>query len=154
LPDCFWCYDPLTREPQVNPLPALTAGHVTFGSLNNIFKVSDATLDLWAGALRAVPSSRLLLLAPVGSARGRILESFSRRGVEAARVEFVARQSRQDYLRTFHRIDVCLDTIPYNGHTTSLDAFWMGVPVLTLVGRSPVGRAGWTQLCNLGLKEL
>jgi predicted O-linked N-acetylglucosamine transferase (SPINDLY family) len=66
----------------------------------------------------------------------------------------VARQSRREYLETYHRIDVGLDTFPYNGHTTSLDSFWMGVPVVTLVGNSAVARAGWCQLSNLGLGEL
>src|SRR5262249_17855322 len=56
--------------------------------------------------------------------------------------------------KLYHRIDVCLDPLPYNGHTTSLDAFWMGVPTLTMPGRTVVGRAGWSQMCNLGLKEL
>jgi len=59
-----------------------------------------------------------------------------------------------EYLQTYHRIDICLDTIPYNGHTTNLDAFWMGVPVVTLVGDTVVGRAGWSQLNNLGMPEL
>jgi predicted O-linked N-acetylglucosamine transferase (SPINDLY family) len=154
LPDCFWCYDPLEDRPAVNSLPAIAAGYVTFGSLNNFFKVTDATLDLWAKVLLENADSRLLLLAPAGSARERTLEKLSRRGVDSGRVEFVARQSRQEYLRTYHRIDVCLDTIPYNGHTTSLDALFMGVPVLTRVGNSPVGRGGWTQLSNLGLQEL
>ena len=63
-------------------------------------------------------------------------------------------QRREEYLREYHGIDVALDTVPYNGHTTSLDAFWMGVPVVTLVGETVVGRAGWSQLCNLDLKEL
>jgi len=63
-------------------------------------------------------------------------------------------QTRGDYLATYHRIDVCLDCVPYNGHTTSLDAFWMGVPVVTLVGPTIVGRAGLSQAKNLGLDEL
>ncbi len=96
----------------------------------------------------------MILLAPDGSARQRISEKFFSRGISADRVEFISRQSRRDYLQTYHRIDLCLDTIPYNGHTTSLDAFWMGVPVLTLIGQTPVGRAGWTELSNLGLPEL
>jgi predicted O-linked N-acetylglucosamine transferase (SPINDLY family) len=74
--------------------------------------------------------------------------------VDPARVDFVPLQSRDDYLKTYNRIDLGLDTIPYNGHTTSLDSFWMGVPVITLVGKTVVGRAGWSQLNNLDLKEL
>ncbi len=69
-------------------------------------------------------------------------------------VEFVELQPRDGYLRTYYRIDVCLETVPYNGHTTSLDAMWMGVPVVTLVGKTVVGRAGLSQLSNLRLGEL
>jgi predicted O-linked N-acetylglucosamine transferase (SPINDLY family) len=75
-------------------------------------------------------------------------------GIAAGRVEFVSRQPRRQYLAEFHRIDLCLDTLPYNGPTTSLDSFWMGVPVLSRVGETVVGRAGWSQLSNLGLAEL
>ncbi len=75
-------------------------------------------------------------------------------GVDGGRVAFVARQSRLPYLRTYDRIDVGLDTFPYNGHTTSLDSYWMGVPVVTAVGDAAVGRAGWSQLSNLGLTDL
>jgi len=74
--------------------------------------------------------------------------------VAAERIEFVEYLPRAQYLRTYHRIDLCLDTLPYNGHTTSLDAYWMGVPVVTQVGHTVVGRAGWSQLNNLGLPEL
>jgi predicted O-linked N-acetylglucosamine transferase (SPINDLY family) len=69
-------------------------------------------------------------------------------------VEFVARLARPEYLRTYHRIDIALDTFPYNGHTTSLDSLWMGVPVITLAGETAVGRAGVSQLSNIGLPEL
>ena len=70
-----------------------------------------------------------------------------------ASVEFVSRQPRRQYLELYHRIDIGLDSFPYNGHTTSLDSFWMGVPVVTLVGQTAVARAGWCQLSNLGLTE-
>lgn len=109
---------------------------------------------MWAGVLRAVPHSRLLLLAPCGPARRWVLDELHRGGVNASRIEFVDRQPRSDYLRLYHRIDIGLDTVPYNGHTTTLDSLWMGVPVITLVGAAPVGRAGFSQLCNLGLRHL
>ncbi|HXE55694.1 MAG TPA: tetratricopeptide repeat protein, partial [Tepidisphaeraceae bacterium] len=154
LSDCFWCYDPIVDEPSVNELPARTAGFVTFGCLCKFAKVNPAVLSLWARVLAAVPSSRLMMSAPKGSARQHTIEFLSAHGVEPGRVEFVGHQPREDYLRTFQRIDVGLDTFPYNGHTTSLDSFWMGVPVVTLVGNSTVSRAGWCQLCNLDLKDL
>lgn len=150
LPKTFWCYDPLATGPAVNLLPAERNGYVTFGCLNNFCKVTGPTLRLWAAVLRAIPGSRLLLLAP-RIARARILELL---GVAADRIEFVDRMSRPAYLATYHRIDIGLDTIPYNGHTTTLDSAWMGVPVITLVGDSPVARAGWSQLNNLELQNL
>ncbi len=104
--------------------------------------------------LQAVPGSRLLLQAPRGPARDKVLVELQRGGIASARVAFADRMSRPEYLKLYHQIDVCLDPLPYNGHTTSLDAFWMGVPTLTLPGRTAVGRAGWSQLCNLDLKEL
>ena len=154
LPDSFWCYDPLTDEPAVNRLPAASSGQVTFGCLNNFCKVTDRSLELWAQVLCAVPGSRLLLMSPGGRHRERALTTLGRHGVAAEQVEFVSFQPRRQYLETYHRIDICLDTLPYNGHTTSLDAYWMGVPVVTRVGGTVVGRAGWSQLNNLGLAEL
>ena len=154
LPDTFWCYHPLTEEPPVAPLPARRRGRIQFGSLNNPLKVSEAAIALWARALREVDGSAITLLAPVGDARSRAAGIFEAHGIERGRVEFVEYQPRQRYLATYDSIDVCLDTIPYNGHTTSLDAFWMGVPVVTLVGSTIVGRAGLCQAMNLGLPEL
>ena len=154
LPDTFWCYDPLTREETVSPLPAQQHGHIRFGSLNNWLKVSEGVLALWARVLREVDASRLTLLAPAGDAREKLLGAFEAHGVDRGRVDFVDYQTRQPYLATYRSIDVCLDTFPYNGHTTSLDALWMGVPVVTLVGSTVVGRAGLCQAMNLGLPEL
>jgi len=101
-----------------------------------------------------VPDSRLLLLAQPGGHRRLVLDLLAEGGVEAARVEFAPFQPRLDYLALHRRVDLGLDTFPYNGHTTSLDAFWMGVPVVTRLGGTVVGRAGWSQLCNLDLREL
>jgi predicted O-linked N-acetylglucosamine transferase (SPINDLY family) len=155
LPHSFWCYDPLScREVAVGELPAQNAGFITFGCLNNFCKISQPTLDLWARALAQVPNSRLLLLAHPGSHRQRTIDYLLAQGVEAGRVEFVAPQPRGAYLRQYHRIDIGLDTLPYNGHSTSLDSLWMGVPVVTLVGNTVVGRAGFSQLSNLKLTEL
>jgi predicted O-linked N-acetylglucosamine transferase (SPINDLY family) len=155
LPHTFWCYDPMDgREIPVNSLPALATGIVTFGCLNNFCKVNDVVLRLWAKILNAVPSSCLLMLAPEGDHRQRNLELLKQEGVASQRVEFTSCRPRQQYLELYHHIDVGLDTFYCNGHTTSLDSFWMGVPVITLVGQTVVGRAGLSQLSNLGLPEL
>jgi protein O-GlcNAc transferase len=154
LPHAFWCYDPLSEATEVNALPALASGRVTFGCLNHFRKINEGVLRSWAAVLLAVPHSRLLLLAPAKSARDRVHAVFEALGVERDRVEFVDRSGRLEYLNRYHEIDICLDTFPYNGHTTSLDALWMGVPTVTLVGETVVGRAGLCQAMNVGLPEL
>jgi predicted O-linked N-acetylglucosamine transferase (SPINDLY family) len=162
LPDTFWCYDTTDEEatseddagPEPGALPALNNGYVTFGSLNSFSKINDGLLDLWCRVLQAVDGSRLMLLAPAGAARRRTLTKLAEQGIGADRVEFVPKQPRRKYLAEYQRIDIGLDTLPYNGHTTSLDSTWMGVPVVTRIGRTVVGRAGWSLLSNLGLSEL
>jgi predicted O-linked N-acetylglucosamine transferase (SPINDLY family) len=164
LADSFWCYDPEpfqweivsneTPPPEVGPLPAIRNGYVTFGCLNNFCKINQGVLNLWARVLAAVEGSRLLVMAPPGECRRRVLAAMAGAGVAAERAEFVVFQPRPSYLAQFNRIDLALDTFPYNGHTASLDAMWMGVPVITRVGRTVVGRAGLSQLTNLGLQEL
>ena len=155
LPDSFWCYDPLDcGDVPVSSLPALNAGVVTFGCLNNFCKINEDVLALWAEVLRQTDNSRLLLLTRSGRAYPRTLEQMQRAGIAADRIEFAQSGSRRTYLETYHRIDIGLDTFPYNGHTTSLDSLWMGVPVVTQIGSRSVARAGWCQLSNLGLTEL
>jgi protein O-GlcNAc transferase len=154
LPDSFWCYDPISNEPAVHGLPALTNGFLTFGSFNNFCKLNAFSLRLWAKVLRATGTSRLILLAPEGDPRLHVLGLLDEEGIAAERVTFVSIQPRPQYLELYHRVDLGLDTLPYNGHTTSLDSTWMGVPVVTLHGETVVGRAGVSLLSNLGLREL
>jgi protein O-GlcNAc transferase len=152
--DSFWCYDPCGVEAEVSPLPALKSGMLTLGCLNNFCKVNEPGLRLWTEALGAVKDSRLVMRSPAGSSRRRILEALAKGGVDARRVSFVDLLPRRQYLELYHRLDIALDTFPYNGHSTSMDALWMGVPVVSLAGEMPVSRAGLSQLTNLGLPEL
>jgi predicted O-linked N-acetylglucosamine transferase (SPINDLY family) len=154
LPETFWCYDPLIEGLDPGPLPARARGAITFGCLNNPMKLNRHVLALWARVLRAVGGSRLVVMAPLGTARKRIGDALAEAGIDRARVDFVKRCARPDYLALYRGIDLCLDTFPYGGHTTSLDALWMGVPVITLVGDRVVGRAGLSQAMNLGMPEL
>jgi predicted O-linked N-acetylglucosamine transferase (SPINDLY family) len=154
LPHTFWCYDPLCSDIDVGPLPARAAGHVTFGCLNDLVKTNRSLFAIWARVLRRIEGSRLLMLAPEGQARERIGNVFREGGIDPARLEFASRVPRMRYLELYQRIDVGLDPFPYNGHTTSLDSFWMGVPVTTLVGETIVGRAGLSLASNLSLPEL
>jgi predicted O-linked N-acetylglucosamine transferase (SPINDLY family) len=158
LPHSFWCYDPDAMNAgmgfDVAPLPAKSNGFITFGCLNSFHKVNTGCLKLWAATMGAVPKSRLILQAPAGRTRQWVREQFQMHAIDPARIEFVGRQSHAEYLHTYDRIDIGLESIPYNGHTTSLDSLWMGVPVVTLVGRTVVGRAGFSQLSNLNLTQL
>jgi predicted O-linked N-acetylglucosamine transferase (SPINDLY family) len=154
LPDSYWCYDPLTDRPGVNELPAIERGYLTLGCLNNPCKLTDHTLRLWGGVMRALPAARLLLMAPPGRHRRHLSQRLGAQGIAAERVNFRAFQPRGEYLHSYHDIDLGLDTFPYNGHTTSLDSLWMGVPVVTRVGRTSVGRGGLSQLFQIDLLEL
>ena len=138
------------------PPPALANGYVTFGSLNNPAKTTAVAIRNWAAALRAVPGSRMLLGSGMpGDAH--ILAGFAAHGIAPGRVEFVPKAPRAGYLEFYRRVDIGLDPFPYTGHSTSCDAFWMGVPVLTMTGDAaalPVSRAGASLLHALGLPEL
>ena len=154
LPGSYWCYEAPAEAPDVGEMPALKNGFVTFGCLNHFSKVSTPALLAWRELLLTVPGSRLILHAHPGRHRERIAAFFGERGVAAERIELVALQAMPAYLATYRRIDVGLDPFPYAGGTTTCDALWMGVPVVTLRGRTAVGRGGASLLTNLGLGEL
>jgi predicted O-linked N-acetylglucosamine transferase (SPINDLY family) len=138
----------------INALPAESNGRIAFGCLNNFCKVNEPMLELWANVLKQTEGSTLAILADAGSHRQRVLEILAREGIETHRVEFVSPRPRRQYLELYHGLDIVLDTFPYNGHTTSLDALWMGVPVVSLAGQQSVSRAGLSQSSSLGLPEL
>lgn len=154
LPDAFWCYDPLTTGPELSEPPALKNGYLTFGCLNAFWKTNPLIFALWARVLKAVPQSRFVLLVPGPEAQRRALEAFAKEGIETARIQCVPRRARAEYLAGHAAFDIALDTLPYSGHTTTLDALWMGVPVVTLVGQTAAGRAGLSVMHGVGLPEL
>jgi len=150
LPGCWCCYDPLSDA----TIESHPRDFIRFASLNNPVKLNDSTLSLWSGVLRAVPRSRLLLLAISEDHRGRIRRLFADAGIGEDRLEFTGFLPRPRYLKLYNTIDACLDPLPYNGITTTLDALWMGVPVVSLVGQTAPGRAGLSILTTAGLPEL
>jgi predicted O-linked N-acetylglucosamine transferase (SPINDLY family) len=154
LPHCFWCYEPAEGTPPVGALPAQQNGFITFGCLNQFSKVSRPAVELWVKILQSVPNSRLVLHAPAGSHRDAITARLREGGIAPDRITFSGRLSHVDYLARHHDLDLALDPFPYNGGATTLDALWMGVPVITLAGRTAVGRGGVSILSNLGLTEL
>ncbi len=151
LPHTFWCYEPVHPELQVSGLPAIENGYVTFGCFNNFAKVTPAALELWARLLSAIPRSRLMINCPSGEAQARVIERFSRSGIEPHRIEFVRRKPLVDYLAQFNRVDVAVDPFPCSGGTSTCDALWMGVPTVTLRGHTAVGRGSVSILSNVGL---
>jgi predicted O-linked N-acetylglucosamine transferase (SPINDLY family) len=142
------------QSPPVSPPPALRAGEVTFGCLNNFCKASPAALDLWIQLLRGTPKSHLILHAKEGSHRQRLWDLLEHQGIDPRRLKFAGGVPLSQYYGLYQQIDIGLDPFPYNGGTTTCDALWMGVQVVTLAGRTAVGRGGVSVLRNVGLPEL
>ncbi|MBI4625079.1 MAG: tetratricopeptide repeat protein, partial [Verrucomicrobia bacterium] len=147
LPDTYWCYQPVVHPaPAVTPLPALAAGYITFGCLNNFGKVTPAALAAWCRLLAAVPNAHLLLHTHPGSHRSRLHDLFARNGIDPGRLRFSAQVPAERYFQLYQSIDIGLDPFPFPGGTTTCDALWMGVPVITLAGPTPVTRGGFSVL--------
>lgn len=134
---------PFEGAPPVNALPALKNGYVTFGSFNRLNKINRTTIAIWSQLLRAQPNSKLLLAGmPQEGNHGDLMDWFKQEGISTDRLELHARSDMNTYLALHHHVDVCLDTFPYNGGTTTLHALWMGIPTLTLAGGGMAGRTG------------
>jgi len=157
LPTGMHCYGPPADAPASSPLPALAAGHVTFGSFNKLAKVSTATVSLWAKAMKAVPGSRLILKSKAlaeAETRAHVTGLFKAQGITANRLDLMGWiAGDRDHLALYGKIDVALDTFPYNGTTTTCEALWMGVPVLSLAGKGHASRVGASLLSQVGLKD-
>lgn len=159
LPNGFLTYQPEVAElPSAGPLPAIARGAVTFGSFNNLSKLNDGVLDLWAAVLKSVPGSRLFLkcrgLGDEGP-RQRVAERLAAGGVPAERLVIAPyTRTRLEHLAFYNEVDIGLDPFPYNGTTTTCEAMWMGVPVVTLRGGAHPGRVGASLLTRVGLDEL
>lgn len=156
LPETRLCFTPPTADIRVAPLPALINGYITFGSFHNPNKIDNHVVELWARVLTAVPGSRLFLRAKqFGSAdvRHKIMDAFSLHGIDPARLTIEGAAPREEYLATYRRVDIVLDSFPFPGGTTTAESVWMGVPVLTLAGTSFLSRQGVGLLMNAGLPE-
>ena len=157
LPRSAWCYQPPRESPPVGPPPFRVAGHVTFGCFNALPKINKPLLQLWAEILIAVPGSRLLLKNNAmgeGSVRQRLIDFFGISGISPERLELIERMPDfLGHLALYGRVDIALDTFPYHGTTTTCEALWMGVPVVTLGGETHVPRVGVSLLSNLGRRE-
>lgn len=154
-PRAFFCYQPSSDAPPVTALPALKNGYVTFGSFNAFPKITPQVLATWADLLAAVPDSRLVILGNVTPSLIEYLHStFEQRGVVPRRLTLADRRPRNEYLQLINSVDVALDPFPFNGHTTTCDALWQGVPVVTLAGHNYASRFGSSAHVNLELQGL
>jgi predicted O-linked N-acetylglucosamine transferase (SPINDLY family) len=156
LPHTRFCYVAPEYAPNVGLLPAGESGPITFGSFNRLAKLNEQVLDAWAGILQSVAHSRLVLKAAAfaeDSVRERFLDQFARRGVDASRLDLRMASPHREMLEEYGEIDIALDPFPFNGGMTTLEALWMGVPVLTLEGDAVVSRQTYSVLANLDLTE-
>ena len=157
LGNAFATYTPPSKHIDIGPLPMLKKGYPVFGSFHKLIKISPATIAIWAKALSAVPSAKMLLIAKgLGTVSGkkRIYDAFLSHGISATRLELRDSIPFEEYFITHNEIDLLLDCFPWNSHTTAMHGIWMGVPTLTIAGKHHAGRFGELVLRGLKLEQL
>jgi len=158
MPYCFLCYSPPKDAPIVEKAPFLKNGFITFGSFNNLSKINDFTVDLWSKVLHLRNDSKMLIKSKTfidKGVRDRFLKRFQERGIDESRLILMPHvKSFREHLDVYNSIDIALDCYPYNGTTTTFEALFMGVPVITLSGNSHVSRVGMSILTNLFIEGL
>jgi len=157
LKNSFLCYEPEEVSPSIESLPADNTGVFTFGSFNNYLKITDDVIDAWSKILSQVPNSRIYVKASVFADHG-LQKDFAARcksvGIERKRLLLSSLIiDKQSHLSKYNQVDIHLDTYPYNGTTTTLEAMWMGVPTVTWTGESHRSRVGNSIMSNLGLAD-
>jgi len=156
LPGSYLCFSPPAVPIETASLPCLQGAPITFGSCNSLYKLTEHVLDLWARILLAVPGSRLLLknyhlTKPVFA--DQIIGRLARSGIGEERLLLSDAAPRDEILATYNQIDIALDPFPYGGGTTTAEALWMGVPVITWRGDRFVGRVSESILTTAGMSE-
>lgn len=160
LPGCFLCYTPpsCAQEISIGAPPVIDRGHITFASFNNLAKLNEQTIHLWAKILGSLPNSRIILKSRALSdpeTRERYRSMFAAEGIEPERINLLSwTPSMKDHLELYQQVDIALDTYPYNGTTTTCEALLMGVPVLSLYGESHASRVGLSLLTAVGMDHL
>lgn len=158
LPDCFLCYRPDDDvPPPLDASPAHKRGHITFGSFNNFAKITDEMLNVWAKIVQAVPKSRILLKARAldsTDVRQRVIDIFAKHDVDGERVQMAGWTSYNQRHAIVASADIALDSFPYHGTTTTCETLWLGVPWITLAGKTHVSRVSASILSVIGCAEL
>ena len=153
---CLMTYMPQAEPPPITSLPAGERGFVTFGYFNNYAKLSEPALGLWAELLKSIPSSRMLFKAKefgYPQPCQRVLQAFARVGIAPERLSFLGASPWYEHLKTYCSVDIALDPFPYVGGISTLEALWMGTPVVTLRGEAPTNRASASILTAIGLND-
>jgi predicted O-linked N-acetylglucosamine transferase (SPINDLY family) len=158
LGDCFATFSPLSEDvPIIGPLPLLRNGHPTFGVFSQLIKITDESICLWADAMNRVPEAILKITAPgleYPLAQERLMSRLTSKGIGAHRIAMSGEIPMEAYLAAHNEVDVLLDTIPWNAHTTAMHALWMGVPTISVRGDRHISRFGEMVLRNAGLGKM
>jgi predicted O-linked N-acetylglucosamine transferase (SPINDLY family) len=156
MPNASFCFAEPKNAPPVNALPASAEGEVTFGALHRPEKVSEDTLDLWAGVLKACPAARMIVFHTQFNdvSMPMVVDGLAQRGIDQQRVSVESDPGDVHYLEIYHRIDIALDVVPWAGSTTTMEALWMGVPVVAFYGTQRSSRATAVIMKNVGQESL
>jgi len=156
LPKTYLCFNRPAFENNTSSLPAQKNGHITFGCFNNLKKINTHVIEIWAKILLSIPNSRLFLKASQlnsPTVQKNTLQQFSAHGIDSQRITLEGFESQEQYFAAYHQVDIALDPFPYPGTTSTIDALWMGVPVLTKCGNSFLSRQGLGILMHAGLPD-
>ena len=157
LPDITQCFTSPNFEIKVNELPALKNNFVTFGCINKLNKINDDVIKLWSKVLISVPNSKLLLKTKnLGNKLvcNNILDKFKKNNIDKKRLILLGEsKTRKEVLQIYNKIDICLDPFPFQGNTSTCEAIWMGVPVITLKGNRFLFHFGESINANLGMQD-
>lgn len=156
MPDGYLCYEPPDAAPDVSPSPAIRNGYPTFGSFNNLAKITPQVIHVWSSILQRSPNAKLIMkyngLGDL-NVKQRLMNAFSEHGVDPKQLTFQPPDSYADYLASYRDVDLVLDPFPFSGSTTTCEALWMGVPVITCPFETFASRHSLTHLSNIGVVE-
>ena len=154
LPNIWNCHSGFSILRKENPAPLINNNHITFGSFNNTNKISDEVVSVWSNILKSINNSRLIIKSSHVYSDEILKEKFEKNKVLNQIIFLDRKSSFKEHIDEYKKIDLALDTFPYNGVTTSFEAIWMGVPILTLKGFNPNSRAGESINKNLNMNYL